>query len=35
MEGALSHRMYAADVHAPPLKTIRDVQDVLKAKSAV
>jgi len=34
MEVAVSHQMYAADVHAPPLKTIREVQNVLAAKAA-
>jgi predicted amidohydrolase YtcJ len=27
--------MYAADVHAPPLKSIREIQNVLAAKAAV
>jgi hypothetical protein len=34
IEVALSHEMYAADVHAPPLKSIREIQNVLAAKAA-
>jgi len=34
MEVALSHQLYAADVHTPPLKTIREVQGVLAQKAA-
>jgi predicted amidohydrolase YtcJ len=34
MEVALSHQMYAADVHTPPLKNIREVQAVLQTKAA-
>jgi predicted amidohydrolase YtcJ len=34
IEVALSHEMYAADVHAPPLGSIREIQNVLAAKAA-
>jgi len=34
IEVTLSHEMYAADVHAPPLKSIREIQNVLAAKAA-
>jgi predicted amidohydrolase YtcJ len=34
MEVALSHQIYAVDLHVPPLKNIRDLQYALKEKSA-
>lgn len=33
MEVALSHEMYAVDVHVPPLKNIREIQAALTAKA--
>ena len=33
MEVALSHEMYAVDVHVPPLKNIRELQAALNAKA--
>jgi predicted amidohydrolase YtcJ len=34
IEVALSHEMYATDVHAPPLRSIREIQNTLAAKAA-
>ena len=34
MEVAVSHDMYAVDVHVPPLKNIREIQAALSAKAA-
>jgi predicted amidohydrolase YtcJ len=34
IEVTLSHEMYAADVHAPPLGSIREIQNVLAARAA-
>ena len=34
IEVALSHERYAVDVHAPPLRTIREIQNALAAKAA-
>jgi predicted amidohydrolase YtcJ len=34
IEVTLSHEMYATDVHAPPLRSIREIQNALAAKAA-
>jgi hypothetical protein len=34
IEVALSHERYAVDVHAPPLRSIREIQNALAAKAA-